>query len=1787
MARKVVCPNPQCEVVFEVDDDMVGQTTYCPQCGSPCDVPAEAMAEAPPEAGQEAAEGQPIHHPARQQCPNCGTVLGVRAAICPECGADIRTGAAAELAEEKRRDLVPILIGAGILVALVVLAGLAWFALKLVSERREAERRQRAEQVKPQQVVTGPKLSPEQLEAQRLRVEESALGELPRLEAAARQAAEDYKARLKELLAETRALRDEQRAARWADLYLFCKENDLPAEADLCWMQAITLEPQDAETNRKLGRTERYRAVPVTAEQKAFLEGLRPSLRVVNRDPELGDHMLRVGEDEPVPFRWSEAAEYEPEPGPLTIAVEPNDPEGVARQFALDIRPGLAYTLTVRSAAAAPTLDQAALVGLFREIAAKGAAAKRPGRQIVASHGGIDARGLQEAALALLASEDGNTVGLAGELTRGNPYTLSGQHILHGDAENRARFVRAVEEDPRRNVFALHRGFYYTVRADLVDPLWKVVGSAAGDFGPEWARRRLITRKEELEFQIETLQARGQLHMPWEADERMRQGMASLHAELNRVLLNQERAAAEPLYLDRCRAFGISEREQHLYLNWPRYRHALAALMPDVQDVVFNLLEQTASTKPEPTEAPAPTRGARGAGPPAGYGPPAGIGGPPAGIGGPPAGYGPPAGIRGTRPAQEAEPEQRDRSPFEPPEVTLKGSDRRYMRTKLMPIMPEDVMLREVISTWGAMDARTRMAALAALELAASPPAVTFLGERSQEARQSEAIAAALLSLGAIGTPEALRYCRSPGILPVLRSAAMAALATAGEAEMLENMAQRLKAAEPVVRANFLAYVTEMETPASVLVLSEALKVYTDQPSRTKIAEALARIGGPTAVGELARLIESTGQPYASALARVRREDAFLLLQPVGRLVVRGQGGGAGVGFLMRQEGPAAFAYLKKAAGEGNETVTSALLEKGTAEAIQAASAGEPDVTVALLKGLRLKWYSPGAAGQPRWRGGVSAEAARGFVRRVLEKAPEPEVKLAAAAMLREMGSPPAEQKLVALAREPTQEAQPGQRGRPGADRAGAAMAQIAAHSGPPAMERSASQFVPKGWQPPAGDPQFPPGLEVNKEDGPLYAIAMLMEKGDAGASAQLRKLAQDYGDTRLKAAAYKALARIGDEQNLQFLRDRATARREEYNSAGHVLNALEDRIAALIALGQARDARTLPHLLDMLHEPAPAEKAIKQPEPDYTKLRSWWEMTLHKAACECIARICRDRQLLELTADAAMQQATADRLLAIIQDPGSPDSELADLRKELQAEAVRAYGRCISSYGEETLLVLRRLLLSIRERGGAAQPQHRAAPSRGPAGRQADEGADLLRNALRDAVVHLAVRGGSPAVLKDLPELLPAPGGVDPHWSSLMGEMAYAPSPRYFVLLMEQRGALRPDAYQAIYQRARGQVSSYDPDYGEFVVMLLRQVLTAQQEDPAAPRARARPAVAGGPPAGTGRPPAGTGRPPAGIGGPPAGIGRPPAGTSGPPAFVEAYRGPMTARGGAEQEGTQPTADYDRRGPHRTVDWSYSLKQVTDRIARTKQHWARVQDVFEGNATAIAMSLTGGLMARSEVGPALGVLCVERVPSAGPNVIAGLGQVLTATARAETAAQGASPSRRRRADDSPPVETRRTAAIALRRLGGEPAAEALLSGLVGPPDPASEPAPQRQAPPAGPPPGAGAAIPRIAGVTPAASAGRAPPGQAALAGLIARALGTMARKDMLNYALAAGDRPYYRQNRTAIQEAALTGMAYLPEEDEPLTMLKGLLTKATTTALRRAVAEALETRLELNAAKS
>jgi len=123
MAIEVVCPNPGCAKAYRLKDEMAGKKVRCRQCQSVIEVPADGSGSAPSSddattglmlEGQDSSSSH-VHHPARLTCTNCGAVLGVRDATCPQCGGDVRSGVTImniSREEKERHGLARLFLGA-------------------------------------------------------------------------------------------------------------------------------------------------------------------------------------------------------------------------------------------------------------------------------------------------------------------------------------------------------------------------------------------------------------------------------------------------------------------------------------------------------------------------------------------------------------------------------------------------------------------------------------------------------------------------------------------------------------------------------------------------------------------------------------------------------------------------------------------------------------------------------------------------------------------------------------------------------------------------------------------------------------------------------------------------------------------------------------------------------------------------------------------------------------------------------------------------------------------------------------------------------------------------------------------------------------------------------------------------------------------------------------------------------------------------------------------------------------------------------------------------------------------------------------------------------------------------------------------------------------------------------------------------------------------------------------------------------------------------------------------
>lgn len=121
MPETIKCTNPDCGATIDTKDMAIGGTVTCAKCGRENKVLAEFASAFDISTIKEPEEGQAIAHPARQTCPGCGALLGVRATICPKCGADIRTGAVGvQRVVAKKKNRTPLFVALGIVVLIVV-----------------------------------------------------------------------------------------------------------------------------------------------------------------------------------------------------------------------------------------------------------------------------------------------------------------------------------------------------------------------------------------------------------------------------------------------------------------------------------------------------------------------------------------------------------------------------------------------------------------------------------------------------------------------------------------------------------------------------------------------------------------------------------------------------------------------------------------------------------------------------------------------------------------------------------------------------------------------------------------------------------------------------------------------------------------------------------------------------------------------------------------------------------------------------------------------------------------------------------------------------------------------------------------------------------------------------------------------------------------------------------------------------------------------------------------------------------------------------------------------------------------------------------------------------------------------------------------------------------------------------------------------------------------------------------------------------------------------------------
>ncbi|MFW6189069.1 MAG: hypothetical protein ACOC7T_01440 [Planctomycetota bacterium] len=1718
MPVELTCTNEDCGEQFQVGDEMLGEMVECPNCGEAVLVESTEPEQAFPteeslsldagfgteqggsDAGEpaeaEEEEEDLVWHPARQECPNCGAVLGVREATCPECGADIRTGAVSEgPAEAEKFNWAPLIIGGGIVVALVVLVVLVLFAVKLLSSRGGGddggEQQQVAEQAGqpkpgPERPQGPPQDQPSRPKPQ-VQLPEQALASLQQREEQTRQAVESYLSKLEQTLSEMSGQGPDQMASRWADLYEFCTENGLHAEAEQAWYRAALLHPDDEEVNRRLGRTETFAGRPVTPEQKQFLSRLQPRLRIVNRNPELEGHVASIEGLENVEMPVGGTVELAMEPGPFVLKiVRASRPDRVVQRFELRADVGVVQTVYLDPTGAAEPLP-------FQEMAAAYNAVQKGGEGPVAETT-TDAEGQiveattetlrfapgSEDPLRMWLSRNQDQLSLVGSIERGNRFRAGGQQLLSGTSGRPLSAVFAGQNQP----LVLASGSHCTIEARLSPEMWGILGTLSADLAAEARRRQLADRLEEVDFRNTQMEADGELYGPWQTQPRLYSEMETLRGGLRRRARFQRQAARVSYHRDVLRIAGPGRPEVSRYANWPRFRHALAAYM---QGGYQALLERVDAIGPQSVDL------------------------------------------------------SEDASAFAPPSLELGAEDRRRLKAQILPLLPDEVVVERATGEWGA-EGGMKGPALAALEKVGSAQAVRTLGRLAQQSVTADETAMALLSLGYIGTPEALSQTQVPSVSSRVQTAAFAARAVAGDFSALERVPAFLEESEDESRYAFLDYVSEFNTPGALLALSDCMESFQGDDASEQIAEALARIGGHAAALKLSALMERTGQIYADQLDRLHGEQALFVVRHVGRALTDEGASAEAIDLLASEGSEASRAYLLTvAANLGSRQALRALLAMGTQEALADARKAASGASLALLSELRSDWYDEDGEWKSRE---VSPDAGRSFLLAVFQEGSDPGTRVAAAKMLHETGEPVAAERLLEFAQ-----------GTPA-----------------PASEGGSGGYAPAGFVEPRGRPAVPKDFEFPKAPR-FYALGLALESGGQDIESGLRDVAA-AGDRGLQAAAMVALGRIGGSQNLQFLRDRATASADPGQNPVRVL---EDRLAALHGLSATEDATMLPRLLDMMEESAPSATGVEGVE-DQEKFGAWWQLELWRGAVDCVAGITRRRSPRDLTADSDLQQLLSRRLIALIERPGPNVRALSRDRLQLQAASIRAFGRAGDFDTSDNRTVLRRLVSDLAEADGQTV---RGAPRRGPQRRPErtrKSPAQTLRPALLDAVAHAAAGHPGQQELVEFVRKLVSDADLQSEWEGLVLEMADYATPGYFAMLSETHDTVSAEMAEAVLAATADRAEQYGAQFAGFIGGLLapralaeergreRAVASRRREPITAEEARTRAREAASEREEAmerlGERMRRQAEQRAQAMGQAYAQGGPPGGVPGPGGFGPGGpTGPSRREGGGRPSGESAVV-IERRLPYGEADWQYDLSGLGDKVHELRREWRRGQLLLQTGAAARVLS-GKEVMQESAVSPALAVRAVEEDPAGRAEIIDGLRAVLLGEDDSAAQPMGGFGGFGAGAPAAAPsgLKSKRAAITALRNIGGPDAIDLLYSALVGP---EAEQQQQRSA------------QQRMMMPSIPADATRGRDTERPAADYVARALGSLGKQELLRDALTARGRQFFQSSQAAVQKAALQGLAYLPARAEAVGLLSTLIDRARSPELKRAGADAL-----------
>ncbi len=1755
MPIRVKCPAPGCGETFQVGDEMVGETVECPFCGSAVVVKQSAgeageRTEQVPE-DQGTAEG-PVHHPARQVCPNCGAVLGVRTSICPQCGADIRTGGVTARRSSKRRNWRPLLMALGGAAVLIALIAVGIFAVSRLTGGKK-------EEPGPQQpVVQEPAEAPEEEPkvpevTLRLDLPADLKQALLDNEKRAAENAVAFKEKLRGTLQKVGgAPAGAESAGAWADLYRFYADRGMHAEAEMCWYRAAMLAPDDPDVNQKLGRTETFAGMAVTPEQKDFLDSLRPKATIINSSTELENTTATV-DGRTVSLAPGQEVELEVRDEVLEVHFAAEDqPDKTVRRFALPVKTGLAYEVEIKNTAAAPFLSYQALGALYQAVAnnreARGVRTRRDsdGNLIWARAGGLVLEQVGDTPLRIQMDEGNARLTIFGYLRVGDPFGERGSHGLAGDEAQPLR----IQLIPQQKMAVVQDGTYFGLRLDLAEQVWGALAVAHGHLAAEWARKTAAARVEQVEAENALLNARGSLVRQDELHRRFLERLEGLPDELAAERELFQRASEMAVYTDRVRALGLQNRQQRLYLNWPRYRRAMAAALAESQDEITARLNKIPVKSKEDEDEYMP----------------------------------------GVRPGVA--------EPYLPTPIELSPAQKTRIRLQVAPLFGDDYVLNLVRRNWEEIGPEARVSALLALEMVGSSEAVSLMARCGSETRELDLMQMVLMSLGTVGTADAVEaFDQIPAVSGKVRTATRAARVVAGDPEALDAVPGFLKEANGEQKEQFLWLISQTDTPGALLAMGDAVVGCDDPYDAQRMAAAFVRMGGITAAHDLARLMDVRGDRFPGLVAHISAHASA----PVLRRIVDslGRGSESMADALQNMGSDLSWELLELFAERGSSGAVRALLQKGTPEAVEAATKGADAVDAADLRWVRSKWL----VGQPeearwRWRAGVPEQAANAFLARAYREAKGRD-KLTAFVILRKLGRQPDVADIVELARNEPEPAKKRIQAT-GAEDEQFGQVAAAARISPPAFEE------PEGM-PRSADVDF--GGELH-----LCVLGLLRDVGDARALSLLRELIEGYHHGEFKAPAMVALAQAGGESERAFLRNIAAQRKSTYADLSEWSNELESRIAAANALAMVQDPGLLELVPDMLQEQPPAAEAVQETVTSYEDYQKWWERKFYVSVCRALARTCRRRSPRQMGAGRDVAGQIVSALRETIEKYGADETNLTEAQMELRNEAIAAFGR-VADWDEPSHRLVINLLSEI--------VAERDRDERRRLGRKKWPGLEELRMAVLDAVAHIAARQMGDEKLLDTLRLMEDSTGRDEFLKLVKNMATYAP-PRFFEMLeamselideeerasivqavppdvqvsgakqaqwvaavIEERsavafssqmpmlagvGEIREMSEEEIEQYVDGiiQTHGYGPrdmqevmrdatqeigfraDFGDLREIVMEKLQKMSEEGGHEPYRK------------------------------------------------HPWRERVTARKGADEfdlgefgEGMQGMTEEERRefieemeesrpdmmmmgveeNPYVRVDrpgaqrWVYSLSQLKRQWEREQEVWRLAELLFQSNPSAIAQGLDSvEWLMTYPIGPFLMLHYAEASPSDRDRAIAKLKDTLTegrSTAKMLLSGRGIDMDEMK----LPSPEAYRSAAAALSHIGTPGAAQALWEGLVGPD------------------------IRRLLAM------GETPQGQPPMMEMLkgmgmeprtspevhcARALGSMGRGELLTRALDAGSHEFFMRNRGGVQKAALEGMAYMPSQTNPVQVLANLLRRATNAQLKQAAAQAISVAFHL-----